>query len=245
MKTITIFLLMLTVFGECVAQDLKIAPVIGPNVTFGLLSKAAKDHYYEQYYEDFDITLKHKFPPGLRFQIGALADYSINNSLSVQSGLLFNFRGFHTKLKADFLDEDGVQQSIRAKDKMSITYLEIPIWLSYKLGETGFKLMMGPTIGFAIGGTERAKATYGGQTETDSQKISIGNDPDIDVVKPLDLSLNLGLTREILLGDKPLDVTLFAQPSISKWNVAAPQNSEYFIRHFTAGIRVAYFFSLN
>lgn len=245
MKAFALSLLLVMVAGICFGQELKVAPVIGPNVNFGLLSQDAKDHYFENYYEDYGLTVRHKFPPAIRMQVGALADYSFSDMVSIQSGLLFNFRGFHLKLDADFTDEDGVQETFQGTSRTSVTYLEIPVWLNLRLGESGFKLSAGPNIGFALGGKETTTVTYDGRSETESERITVGNRPRVDKVKPFDLSINLGLTKEIELGERPLDITLFAQPSISKWNVTEPQNSSYYIRHFTAGIRAAYFFSVN
>ncbi|MCF0051603.1 PorT family protein [Dyadobacter sp. LJ53] len=249
MKTLAVSIFLLAICGSVFAQDIKIAPVIGPSVTVQMLSRELRDLYtdgfLEDYLEDSEFSSTGKFPPSIGLQAGALLDLGFSESLSLQTGLMFTLKGLTYKIKGNYTDFDGDRQSLKAKNSLSITYLEIPAWFSYRLGDSGFKIIGGPGFGFAVGGKSKWKASGGGESESESEKVEIGTDPDFDDVKPIDLNFNIGVAKEIMLGDRPLEISAFAQPSITKWMPIAKEDSEYFTRHFTAGIRVAYFFQIK
>ncbi|MCF0060597.1 PorT family protein [Dyadobacter chenwenxiniae] len=245
MKTLAVSIFLLAICGSVFAQDIKIAPVLGPSVSIPMVSTEMRDLLTDIYDEDFETSSKSTFPPSLRLQAGALVDYGFNESLSLQTGLIFNLRGFKYKIKADYTDADGDRQKASGKATFSITYLEIPIWLSYRLGDTGFKIIAGPGFGFAIGGKAKSKMSVGDESESYSEKLDIGTDPDSDAVKPFDLNFNIGIAKEINLADRPLEISVFAQPSVTKWIPRSSAESDYFARHLSAGIRVAYFFQIK
>ncbi|WP_439556465.1 outer membrane beta-barrel protein [Dyadobacter sp.] len=249
MKSLSISLLMLAFCGSAFAQSIKIAPVIGPSVTVPMLSTALKDLYtdgfLEDYLDDYDLSSKGSFPPVAGIQAGALIDYGISEKISLQSGLIFNVKGLKYKFKGNFTDWDGEVQSLKAKTTHSITYLEIPVWFSFRLGDSGFKIITGPGFNFAVSAKGKSKYSGGGESESDTEKLDIGTDPDFDSVKPFDLNVNFSVAKEIPLGDRPLEISLFAQPSVTKWMPMAREDSKYFVRHLTAGIRLAYFFTIK
>lgn len=220
-------------------QELKIAPVVGGNVTAVLNSEKIKDLYNElSEYVDW----KHR--PALKGTFGAWVDYGFSEKLGFRTGLLLNFKGEVMKVK---YDEDG--ESGRATLRQKYTYLELPLMVTYAVGESGFKVLAGPSINFAVS----AKATgsyryeYNGDVDkgSETEHYKIGSDPDKDDIKPIDLSFNIGLAKEVSVMDKPLEVSLLVSPSLTKYTTITKDEPDYFSRHLTVGFKVAYFFSIN
>lgn len=220
-------------------QELKIAPVIGVNITSVMNSDKIKDAY--DYLSDYG-NFKHR--PALKGTLGAWADYSTNDKLGFRTGLLFTFKGEVMHVKFDDGDESG-----RAKLKQKFAYLELPLMVTYKIGDNGFKLLAGPSINFAI--SAKATGTYryefDGDVEkgSDTEHYEIGSDPDKHDVKPIDLTFNIGLAKDINVKDKPLEASLMVSPSLTKYTTITKDEADYFSRHFVIGFKLAYFFSIG
>ncbi|GAB3517535.1 porin family protein [Emticicia fontis] len=221
-------------------QTLKIAPVVGVNATSVMNSDDIKDIYDEL--EDYDIKWKHR--PALKGTFGAWVDYEANEKLGFRTGLLLDFKGEVMKIK--YKEDD---ESIKAKLRMKYTYLELPLMVTYKIGDNGFKLLAGPSINFAISakGTSSYRYEYDGDVDkgSETENYKIGSDPDKHDIKPIDLSFNLGLAKEIEVKDRPLEVSLMVSPSLTKYTTITKDEPDYFSRHFAIGFKVAYFFSIG
>lgn len=244
MKKLFFLSLLLACGITSLAQEIKIAPVIGPNISFGGFSKATRDiikNDLPDALENEGIKGKINIWPAIRMQIGGLLDYSLNDAFSLQSGLLLNLRGYGLRMKLKDTGTNG--SSAKYSGKMRVSYLELPIWSSYRMEESGLKLIIGPTFGFALGGKTYGRAIVDGDSESFTEKLSIGNEEGLDNVKPFDISLNLGIVKQLTVADQPLEISLNIQPSLTKWNVSS--NSEYYGRFITVGIRAAYFFALK
>lgn len=220
-------------------QELKIAPVVGVNITSVMNSDKIKDAY--DFLAEY-VDWKHR--PSLKGTFGAWADYSANDKLGFRTGLLFTFKGEVMKLK---YNEDG--ESGKAKLKQKFTYLELPLLVTYKIGDNGFKLLAGPSINFAV--SAKATGTYKYEFDGDVDKGSetenyeIGSDPDKHDVKPIDLTFNIGVAKDINVKDKPLEASLMVSPSLTKYTTITKDEADYFSRHFVIGFKLAYFFSIG
>ncbi len=233
---IALFLLMSVVsYG----QKLKIAPVVGVNVTSVMNSEEVKDLY-----DDLAEYVDWKHRPALKGTFGAWVDYSANDKFGFRTGLLLNFKGEVMKINY----EDG-DESLKAKLKQKITYLELPLMVTYNIGGSGLKLLAGPSINFAVSAKLTSSSTYeydgDKEKESDTENYKIGNDPDKDEIKPIDLTFNLGLAKEVNVMDKPLEVSLMISPSLTKYTTITKNEPNYFSRHFTLGFKLAYFFSFD
>lgn len=229
MKKLFFYSILSLISTSLFAQEFKVAPVFGIHAATSIFSREAKN--------DFDGA---KILPIPGISIGALADYQLFDNLSVRSGLLLSLKG------ANVFDKEtisGVKH--KASLKFNLTYLELPLWVSYPIGESGFSLTGGPTIGFAVGAKLKAKYSEDGEVEKDSDILSIGNDAYDDDVKPLDISLNLGIAKEFEIAGKPFEISLNIQPSLTKWPTSSKMDSDYWARNMVVGLRAAYFFSLS
>lgn len=229
--------LMCLVYTTTYAQKVKIAPAIGPNATITNMSKASRD---DTKAAAGNSGGKANFPPFFKFQAGALIDYALNESFGLQSGLLINYKGWNVKSSGTY---SGVEVTISARQ--TFTYLELPLWATYRIGDNGLKLIGGPVVGAALGVKEKRKGAGNGRTETQTIKGAIGSDPEDDNARPIDLSISLGLAREIMIADRALELSLNVQPSITKWNPSSRLDSQRFGRHFVVGLRAAYFFPIH
>lgn len=235
-----LFVVLLAAFGGSVsAQQIRFAPVLGVNVSHGLYSSAYKA-MIEIAYEN--SIVKYRPVPG--FVFGGIAEYSLTEQLSVRSGLLLNMKGSRIKVKAY-----GVNESETADVKFKMSYLEIPVVVAYRLGATGLTLSGGPGFGFAVGGKAKSEETYTYKGDTESSreniKLVIGSDANQHDLKPLEVSFNLAIGKDIMVADRALEVSVNLQPSISKWNTASKIESDLWSRNFVIGFRAAYFFSFQ
>lgn len=247
-KTFAFFAAFLLVVSFGYGQ-IRVAPVAGPSFTFGLTAGKAKKTMKEteRELEEDNPGVSYKNVIGVTpgFLLGGLVDYTFKESLALQSGLLFHLRGRDQTVKAKGTDQFGDVIDNKGTYDYRISYLEVPVWVNYKLSESGFRLIGGLNFGFAVSAklTAKGKGTSGDLSE--STKVSIGNDVFINTVRPLDVSLNLGIGKEFLIGNNPLELTAFVQPSLSKWNTGAKLSPDHWYRYFSTGIRAAYYLSIR
>lgn len=211
------------------AQEIKVAPVFGIHAATTLYSSEVKD--------EFDGA-KNRPIPGIT--IGALGDYQLFDNLSVRSGLLLSIKGGK-------LSESETISGTKYKSSLKhvLTYLELPLWVSYPIGESGLSLTGGPTIGFAVSGRQKYRYSEDGDVDKDTDVLTIGNDPYDNDVRPIDVSLNLGIAKELEIAGKPFEISFNIQPSLTKWTTASKLDSDYWARNVVVGLRAAYFFSLS
>lgn len=223
------------------AQEIKIAPVIGMNGSYAGLSKAAQNDYSNSLYQITGIKGTTVFMPVIRTQTGILLEYFPNNRLGFQTGLLVNLRG--AKMVTKFSNVGNTSVAGKLSAKVSITYLEVPLLVGLGLGESGVKVRIGPSIGITVKAQVYNLITGGGETNTYSEKLTIGNDPSVDAVRPFDLSANLTIAKQWAVGQQALEISINLQPSLSNW---IPTNhADYYGRHITAGLRAAYVFAVR
>lgn len=213
--------------------------MVGINITNSIFSSAFKA---SMDYDYTDVNIKYK--PVLKFSVGGIADYAYTDKLSFRSGLLVNLKGTHVKIS-----DRSSGGSENSSEKITCSYIEIPLWVAYRIADTGFLLTGGPNIGFAVSAKSKSKGSYSynGYTESlsSTDNLEIGGDAYSDAVKPLDISLNIGVAKEIMLAERALEVSVNIQPSLSKWTTASKIESSLWGRHFVVGLRAAYFFSFK
>lgn len=249
-KTFAFFAAFLLVVSFGYAQEIRIAPVVGVTAATSLKSSYIKNQLKEtkREFEEDNPGLKwsNKNVPLPGLLIGGLVDYAPNDNLSFQSGLLFNMRGESRRIRIKGTDQNGDRSNAKAKYSFRLSYLEIPLWVRFPVGDNGLKLTVGPNFGLAVGGKARVKTSGQGFPAMDeSEKLSVGSDPLENTIKPFDISLNLALGKEFQLGNAPLEITAFVQPSVTTWNTASKLNADNWYRNVSAGIRAAYYLSIR
>ena len=133
------------------------------------------------------------------FHIGAAVEYGLSDDLAIQSGLLFTQKGFSFDLEDDL--PDGT--SVDGYDRVSLSYLEVPISVAYKISD--FQVYAGPYVAFGIAGRNNWDYTVeaGGVSEDYNDEISLKPSfgevteedlaDDEDAFSAFDFGLNFGL----------------------------------------------------
>lgn len=120
--------------------------------------------------------------------VGALYDYVFNKDksqeLSVESGLIFDSRGYGQNLENDGLQLDN---------KTTLYYVDIPLYLKYRYrfrSRNKIYFGAGPYLGVGLFGNSYVEFQYtGAEPGSNSEKISWGDDPIEDHYKRLDYGL--------------------------------------------------------
>jgi hypothetical protein len=240
MKKILFALLFLT--SSVVAQKISIAPVFGINMSTIVFSQKTQDDYFRIFNSTYDgggeISF---FNPRVSPSFGAIANYN-------EPGKAWGFRtGLTVSMRGGKLVSSGTVQRYAVKISLAhrMSYLEVPLHAVYEFHQSGIRLIAGPTIGFALNGKGIMKQSVNGQPDEQEAKLDVGSDKLNDEVKPIDLSLSIGVAKVIPVANRLLEISLFAQPSFTKYNPSSKVKSDSFGRHLTAGLRVAYFFVLD
>ncbi|MEN8137695.1 MAG: porin family protein [Bacteroidota bacterium] len=102
------------------------------------------------------------------YHIGATVDYTINEKVSLQSGLLLTSKGFK-------VEDSESEAGFSADYKVSgiVNYLEIPVHFAYKIND--FQIYAGPYLAFGVGGKFKTEysLTFNGNTESDSDETKL------------------------------------------------------------------------
>jgi hypothetical protein len=112
------------------------------------------------------------------YKLGLTFDFSINKILNIESGAYFSTKGTRLKWRDPSLGPLELKHSYH--------YLEVPVLL--QLGTKNAFLAIGPYVGFAIGARVKLKVTD--YDTVFKEKLSLGNDPEIDALRRGDLGLN-------------------------------------------------------
>lgn len=240
MKTIIFALLFITTTS--IAQKVSFAPAAGVGLSSIAFSEKTRDDYFRVFNSTYDgggeLTY---FNPRITPSVGILVNYNT-------SGKLWSFRsGLNLSLRGGRLKSSGTVQGYPVNISLThqFTYLELPLQAVYEFRQSGIRLIAGPTIGFALNGKGSLAQTVNGQSNNEEAKLDVGSDKFNDEIKPIDLGVSLGIAKVVPVANRPLEVSLTVQPSISKYNPSSKVANDKFGRHVTAAIRAAYFFALD
>jgi len=133
---------------------------------------------------DFELPTKIR----LAYNIGAIIEYPLSEIITLQSGLQLTSKGY----SSNFLFK-----------RYSITYLEVPINVAYKIRD--FRIIVGPYIAFGISGKTKLRGTlvYKGTVVKDVDIKFKGTlnesdfNPSITYIKGLDYGLSFGIGYNI------------------------------------------------
>ena len=131
--------------------------------------------------------------PKIGFHIGGVAEFELSNALSIQPGLLLATQGDKVVKKATVGSLFGGNASASIKNKVNMTYIQIPVNVQYKItsGMGDLLIHLGPYFGYAISGKIKNESTLNGKTEKETKDITFGDGYDY---KPLDFGLGTGIS---------------------------------------------------
>lgn len=237
----SMFLLVVTtaISLPALSQGWRITPTVGLNGSAALYSAAFRN----------DLNALNSGTAGAvrtgvmaNVQVGALLDYAFGDRFSIRSGLIYTGKG--TIFRISEYQNGG---SVTVPVSYQLSYAEIPLLLNIAIGDNGLRLIGGPVVGITLNGKFVVDAGnygsygyYGGST----RNLRIGSNR-TDNILPTDLSVSIGLLKELEVGNRPLEIGLHVQPSISKWNTISKYKPDYYGRNLLVGLRVAYLFELR
>lgn len=238
-KTILLFVFFAIACVPALSQGWRIAPTFGLNGSAVLYSAAFRN----------DLNALNSGTAGrvrtgalAKVQVGALLDYAFGDRFSIRSGLIYTGKGVSFRI-SEFQNGGSVTVPV----SYQFSYVEIPLLLNIAVGDNGLRLVGGPVVGVTLNGKFVVDAGnygsygyYGGSTEN----LRIGSNR-TDNILPTDLSVSIGLVKELEVGNRPLEIGLHVQPSISKWNTISKYKPDYYGRNLLVGLRVAYLFELR
>ena len=134
-----------------------------------------------------------KMKPGLL--IGAVADYSINEILSIESGLFFAMRGYKVRPTVCWSGPDGGGCD-KVIDIENLNYIQIPVHVVCKI-DNRLRFRVGPYFGFAVGGKNKSIWPRSGKNKSVFvHKLKFGNN-DHSNYKIFDFGFNAGLAVQL------------------------------------------------
>lgn len=174
LKITLLSLTCLIIFTQAYSQN------IGIKAGLNLADMLAKD-------DDGSYTDDSKMLIG--FHAGAVVEITISELISIEPGLLISSKGIKMVEEDTYMGE-----TYKYTNQMSLYYLDIPINLKigFDAGSARIFGLVGPYIGVGLSG--KTKWTYegGGESETDTEAVEWGTDPDDHDLKRPDAGVTFG-----------------------------------------------------
>jgi hypothetical protein len=175
----------------------------------------------------FDVDNDYGGEPDIKakmgFHLGLITDIPLmENTLSLQPGLLFSNKGFSFDMK-EMLDDEFDDLGIDMDDykgyvRMNYNYIELPLNLVYK--NSGFQVFAGPYFGLGLGGSFKHDYSFEangedfdsndfydndsytlkpviGEVDDDMYEDYLDDEDVLDLYRAFDFGLNLGVGYQI------------------------------------------------
>jgi hypothetical protein len=172
----------------------------------------------------------YKMQPG--FNVGATAEFPLNEMFSVETGLYFLTKGYKF---SDSGSEFGYEW--KEEENVNLYYLDIPITGKASFDAGGAKIfgVLGPYIGIGLSGKAKYEYTFGGDSESGSEDIEWGSGED-DHLKRFDFGLTAGAGAEIK------SFQIIVSYSYGLANISADTEGGYKVNNRVLGISLGYKF---
>lgn len=234
MKKILHTIALLGLGTAAMAQDIKVGPEVG--ATYGTMSQKINGVSRETNYQ-------------FGFKIGGVADFRFNESFSIQPGLFLSMRnGTESNYERFYKTGAGLPTSDHDRRNYEITYLQLPVYALYNIGEYDDEprifFGIGPSFNYAIGGRYRQEFStrlngIDRPTRYD-YSMSFGNDKVDDQLRPFDISANVTVGYEM-----PFGLYFRAFYGVGLLNVAPSGDSDNRFRNSGGGLSIGFFFKTD
>jgi hypothetical protein len=135
-------------------------------------------------------------------RFGLFATFHVNEAFGVQTEFLYVKKGVKGSGEANITDGTMLEIA-KITETVSLTYLEIPLLLKYKLplqGSVQPAFFFGPALAIKASATNETEIDVTFQTPTGSASLQGAGEPDIDNTKSTDFGLVLGGDIGIKMG---------------------------------------------
>jgi hypothetical protein len=167
-----------------------------------------------------------KYTPGFHF--GPVVDIPLSDNFSIEAGLLATSKGAQMKE-----EEMGFEYSM----KLFLLYVDVPVLAKVSFDAGGAKIYaaVGPYVGGGIMGKSKYEASYGGETESETEDIEWGSGEDADL-KRLDYGVSAG--AGVQFGSLQLGVSY----GYGLANLDPTSDSDFKINNRVLGVSLGYWF---
>lgn len=188
-------------------------------------NQSAKDN-------DNNYAKEDEYRTRLSMHFGILMDLALTDNFSIESGLLYNPKGYKIMVK-----DDGYKATLKSK----LQYLEVPILAKYKFDlndDVSLYGVVGPALAYAIAGGFSFVEKEDGEKFKDNGKLKFGTTSASDY-KRLDLGLMIGAGINL----KKIRAGIFYDQGLL--NVAPHSINGYKIKNRMFGVSVGYILKSN
>ena len=205
--------------------------------TSWISSSNLKENFAFQMADDIDIKeWDVNYSPGIMAGFGAVASYTLNEKLSVQGELSFNYQ--QANINIEYFEDDrisgtGETETINSEAKISSSRLALPVTVHYALGTDKPVLLAGLEMNFS--GTPEIESTesetvvaYDNNTITGRDMDAEAVTADLDEFKNTRLNFILGAAKAIDLGGNQLSLEVRYHLPLTSSNMYNTSNSLLF-----------------
>ncbi|MDP2722630.1 MAG: porin family protein [Bacteroidales bacterium] len=182
--------------------------------------------------KDDDETYSDDYKTKVGFQIGGTAEFEITEMFSFETGLFLSNKGFR-------INKEGTEygEPYKFKSTWNLYYIEIPLTAkaTFDLGNQRIYGIFGPSIGIGLSGKDKAKTTYMGESDTNTETVDWGTGEDNDL-KRFDFGWIIGAGVEYQAFSAGLSYNLGLA------NIAATTDGGYKVKNRVFAITVGYRF---
>ncbi len=127
--------------------------------------------------------------------IGALAEFMLTESFSIQPELLYSMQGAKSEYSESYT-EFGIEVSESGEEELKLDYIILPIMANYYITE-GLSVQVGPQVGFLVSAKGEGEYTASAAGMTESESF----DEDVkDETSSIDFGVAAGLGYELDMG---------------------------------------------
>ena len=220
-KIIILSLACLSIITQAYSQN------IGIKAGLNLADMLVKD-------DDDSYTDNSKMHVG--FHAGAVVEIPISELISVEPGLLISSKGIKMVEEDTYLGE-----TYKYTNQMNLYYLDIPINLKigFDAGNVRIFGLVGPYVSIGLSGKTKSTYENGGESETDTEDVKWGTDPDDHDLKRPDAGVTFGAGA--LFGAIEISVSY----GLGLLNISSYTDEGSTIKNRVLGISLAYRIGTN
>jgi len=170
------------------------------------------------------------------FHGGVVVEFPISELLSIEPGVLIASKGLK------MVEEEEYQgDTYKFTNQMNLYYVDIPINLKigYDLGSAKIFGLVGPYIGIGLSGKTKMIYEGGGESDTDTEDVEWGTDPDNHDLKRPDYGVTFGAGA--LFG--PIEVSISYGLGLA--NISSYTDNGATLKNRVLGVSLAYRIGTN
>lgn len=136
------------------------------------------------------LASNEKVLPHMSFYAGISADYNITENFLVQADVLYTGKGHTDRTYA--LSDTSVETS---RYNLEMGYIDVPIYIVYKLADNGLEFKLGPEFNFNVVGYSNTRTYDYAENLFKTDKMDLRN-----YIRPFNVGISAGISYEFFDG---------------------------------------------